>query len=129
MQVDNWMTKIRIFVACSDERLRIAMLLLLDQEPGMVVVGITDRLSGLLTQLEATQPDVLLLSWEIPFQTIADLLVNIRKLGRSLKIIFLSGRPGEEEKIIEAGADYFISKDAPPDKLLPILKQNSLPIT
>ena len=95
----------------------------------MVVVGITDRLSGLLTQLEATQPDVLLLSWEIPFQTIADLLVNIRKLGRSLKIIFLSGRPGEEEKIIEAGADYFISKDAPPDKLLPILKQNSLPIT
>jgi DNA-binding NarL/FixJ family response regulator len=129
MQVDNWMTKIRIFLACSDERLRIAMLLLLDQEPGMVVVGITDRLSGLLTQLEATQPDVLLLSWEIPFQTIADLLVNIRKLGRSLKIIFLSGRPGEEEKIIEAGADYFISKDAPPDKLLPILKQNSLPIT
>ena len=70
MQVDTWMTKIRIFLACSDERLRIAMLLLLDQEPGMVVVGITDRLSGLLTQLEATQPDVLLLSWEIPFQTI-----------------------------------------------------------
>jgi hypothetical protein len=43
------MTKLRIFIAFADEKLRIAMLLLLDHEPGMVVVGIPDRLPGLVT--------------------------------------------------------------------------------
>ncbi len=46
------MTKMRIFIACADERLRIAMLLLLENEPGIFVVGITDRLKGLLVQLK-----------------------------------------------------------------------------
>ena len=115
------MKKLRIFVAFADERLRIAMLLLLDQEPCMFVVGITDRLSGLLIQLEASQPDVLLLEWELPFQSMAELLTNIHNLGCPPKIIILSSKPEEKERIIAAGADHFIVKDAPPDELIPIL--------
>lgn len=42
------------------------MLLLLDNEPGMVVAGITDRLPGLVTQLETAQAEQLLLGWNIP---------------------------------------------------------------
>jgi DNA-binding NarL/FixJ family response regulator len=117
------MIKLRIFVACSDERLRIAMLLLLDQEPGMGVVGITDRLPGLLLHLEASQPDVLLFEWELSAQSLKDLMADIHKLGKSPKIIFLSSRPEEEENIIAAGADYFICENTPPDKLLKILRQ------
>jgi DNA-binding NarL/FixJ family response regulator len=118
------MAKKRIFVACSDERLRIAVLLLLDHVPGMAVIGITDRIPNLLSQLWATQPDVLLLEWDLPFNEIEDLLSDIHNLNRRPMIIFISGKPEEEEKLIAAGADYFISKDAPPDMLIPILKQD-----
>lgn len=124
---DQLMTKSRIFVACADERLRIALLLFLDYEPGMFVVGITDRLSSLLPQLVASQPDVLLLEWEMPFQSMADLLTDIHHLECPPKIIILSNRPEEEEKIIAAGADYYIAKNAPPDNLLPILKKSPVP--
>ena len=119
------MIKTRIFVACADERLRIALLLLLDQEPSIVVVGITDRLAGLITQLEATQPDIVLLEWKIPFQSIADLLTDIHNLKSPPKVIYLSSKPEEEEKIITTGADYFIAKNAPPDQLMLILNKYS----
>jgi DNA-binding NarL/FixJ family response regulator len=99
--------------------------MLLDHEPGMVVMGITDRLTGLLIQLEATQPDVLLLEREISFTEMEDLLSDIHKRKSRPKIIFLSSKPEEERKILAMGADYFISTDAPPDKLLPILKLKS----
>lgn len=121
------MTKKRIFVACYDERLRIAMILFLDHEPGMAVVGITDRLPNLLSQLWATKPDVLLLEWELPFKEIEKLLSDIHNLTHRPLIIFLSSRPDEEEEMIAAGADYFIPKDAPPDKLLPILYHSLIP--
>jgi DNA-binding NarL/FixJ family response regulator len=119
------MIKKRIFVACSDERLRIALLLLLDHQSGMSVIGITDRLPNLLSQLWATQPDVLLLEWELPTNEIIDLLSDIRNLPHRSMIIVLSSKPEEERKIIAAGADYFIPMDAPADDLLPIIN-NSL---
>ena len=115
------MTKKRIFVACSDERLRIALLLLIDHEPGMTVVGITDRLPNLLSQLWATQPDILLLDWELALADIEELIADIRNLPHRPMITVLSGKPEDEEKIIAAGTDHFILKDAPPDDLLPII--------
>ncbi len=122
------MTKMRIFIACADERLRIAMLLLLENEPGIFVVGITDRLQGLLLQLEASQPDVLLLEWELPFKSMAKLLTDVHKLEAPPKIVLLSSCPEEKEKITAAGADHFIAKDAPPDELLPFLTKVSYPL-
>ena len=115
------MTKKRIFVACIDKRLRLALVVFLDQQQGMAVVGITDRLPNLLSQLWATQPDVLLLEWELPVNEIIDLLSDIRNLPHRSMIIVLSSKPEEERKIIAAGADYFIPMDAPPDDLLPII--------
>lgn len=101
------------------------MLLLLDLQPGMVVVGITDRLSGLLLQLDASQPDVLLLEWELPFPVMADLLAKIHMLGHPPEVILFSNKPEEEEVLKAAGADHFIVKNAPPDDLIPILNQIS----
>ena len=40
----------RIFIASADSQFRFALQLLLETEPGMVVIGISDRLEGLLNQ-------------------------------------------------------------------------------
>lgn len=111
----------RIFIACADERLRLALLMLLDHEPGMVVVGMSDRLPGLLAQLQGSQPDVLLLDWELSDQPMTDLLTDVHNLERRPETIVLSTRPQEKENIMAAGAYYLICEDAPPDKLLPVL--------
>lgn len=115
------MKSMRIFIACADERLRLALILLIDHQPGMFVVGISDRLTGLLAQLEASEPDVLLLDWELPIQSMVNLLTDLQDLELQPKTIILSNKPGEKETIMAAGASHFISKDAPPDDLLPVL--------
>ena len=111
----------RIFIACADERLRLALLLLLDHQPGMDVVGLSDRMPGLLTQLEGSQPDVLLLNWEQPVQSIVDLLTKFNDLECQPRVVVLSTDPQIRESVLAAGADFFICKDAPPDMLLSAL--------
>ena len=115
------MGSLRVFIACSDEKLRLALIMFLDKEPGIGVVGLSDRLTGLLRQLEGSEPDVLLLDWKSPVQSLAATLGAFCKLERRPKTVVFSTRPEDEGAIKAAGADYFISKDAPPDELLPIL--------
>jgi len=116
----------RIFLASADERLRLGLLMLLNQEPGMIVVGMSDRYQGLLAQLEGSQPDVLLLDWELSVQPAKELLTKVRNVESQPKIIVLTARTLKMETIIEAGANYLIYKDAPPDELLPILNKMQL---
>jgi len=50
-----------------------------------------------------------------------DLLTDVHNLERRPETIVLSTRPQEKENIMAAGAYYLICKNAPPDKLLPVL--------
>ena len=115
------MGTMRIFIASPDDKLRLALLMFLDDEHGMSVVGLSDRLVGLLAQLEGSEPDVLLLDWVSPIQVMADLLADLDKLKRRPKTIVFLTKSGEKKTTLAAGVDYFIPKDAPPDELLPIL--------
>ena len=117
----------RIFLACADERLKLALLMLLDHEPEMVVAGITDRLQGLPAQLEASQPDVLILEWDQPSPQITELITNIHNLEHPPVIVYLSGRAEGQETIMAAGAEYFVLKNTPPDQLLSILNNLRIP--
>jgi DNA-binding NarL/FixJ family response regulator len=115
------MKKKRIFIACADERLRIALVIFLEGEPGLTVVGFTDRLESLLPQLEAAQAEILLLEWQLAYPALKKVLDNVHKLPLTHKVIYFSGNPEERQQILAAGADYVILKNAPPDELLPIL--------
>ena len=65
----------RIFIASTDEKLRFALLLFLENETGMIVVGLSDRFSGLIAQLAGSQPDILILDGELSSQPVKDLLL------------------------------------------------------
>ena len=111
----------RIFLACEDERLKISMLMLVDSQPGMIVSGISDRIDDIAQQLETSQPDVLVLGWELPMESMHDLMADIHNLDYSPEVIFLSSSPKEREAIMSAGVDYFVVTNAPPDELIQIL--------
>lgn len=123
------MKKKRIFIACADERLRIALVIFLEGEPGLTVVGFTDRLESLLPQLQASQAEILLLEWQLALPALKETLDNVHKLPLTHKVIYFSGDPQERQQILAAGADYVILKNAPPDELLPILNKIDLQST
>jgi len=113
----------RIFIASADEKLRSALLLFLENVTGMVVVGLSDRLSGLLAQLAGSQPDTLILDGDLSSQPVKDLLLGLSNLEHKPRTIILTSEPGVAEMIKNTPVDYLISKNAPPDELLPILTQ------
>jgi DNA-binding NarL/FixJ family response regulator len=113
----------RIFIASADKTFRLALQLLLEDEPGMVVIGIADRSDGLLIQVGASQPEVLLLDWELTKQAPIDLIGDLQHLEHRPKIVALSINPLVKETALAAGACAFIRKDVPSDDLLPILRE------
>ena len=56
----------RIFLADDQAKARSALRLLLEQEPGLSVVGEATETEDLLAQVQRTQPDLVLLDWELP---------------------------------------------------------------
>jgi DNA-binding NarL/FixJ family response regulator len=113
----------RIFIASADKMFRFALQMLLEDEPGMVVIGMADRSDGLLTQVGAAQPEVVLLDWELTRSAPIALIGDLRRLEHPPQIVALSINPLVKETALAAGVNDFISKNVPPDELLPILRK------
>ena len=108
----------RVLLADDQTKVRSALRLLLEQEPGLSVVGEAAEAEDLLAQVAATQPDLVLLDWELPGLRTDDRLSVLRALCPQLKVIALSGQPEARRAALSAGADAFVSKGEPPERLL-----------
>ena len=113
----------RIFIADADQELRMALQILLHQEPGMAVVGLAVHSRGLFAQVAAAQPDVVLLDWQLPDRPAASILADLHTLERRPHIIVLSVKPEVEKEAKAAGADAFVTKTASSDQLVAILRK------
>ena len=107
-----------IFLAESDQNLRLGIQMLLHQEAGMHVIGMAIQAEGLLVQLEASRAEVLILDWQLPGASMPELLSEIGRMVSPPKIIVLSINPELKMPALSSGADAFISKNSPPDELL-----------
>jgi DNA-binding NarL/FixJ family response regulator len=117
----------RVLLADDQTKVRSALRLLLEQEPGLSVVGEAVEAEDLLAQVEATQPDLVLLDWELPGLRTDDRLSVLRALCPQLKVIALSGQPEARRAALSAGADAFVSKGEPPERLLAAVEDCRLP--
>ena len=111
-----------IFLAESDQNLRLGMQMLLHQEAGMHVIGMAIHANGLLVQVEASQAEVLILDWHLPGASMPELLSDICRLESPPKIVVLSVSSEAKGPALSAGADAFIGKNAPPDELLEVVR-------
>ena len=112
----------RIFIAERSKDLRIGLQYLLLQEPDYEVIGAANNGISLLAQVEASQPDVLLLDWFLPGAAITKLIADLQSLDFQLNIIVLSVRPEDKSVSMAAGAHYFMDKNSSPDMLMDILQ-------
>ena len=112
----------RIVIADRQVATRSALNMLLTPEEDVDIVGEAGDKEQLLSMVEATQPDVVLLDWELVGSATVGLLADLRALGTSLKVIALSGRSEAQQAAMGAGVDGFVSKGDSPVRLLTTLR-------
>ncbi len=112
----------RILLADDDPAICSALRLLLEQEAGLSVVGEAAAASSTRQQVAYLRPDLLLLDWELPGATGTGLLDRLHADVPAMRIIALSSRPEARPAALAAGADAFVSKGDPPDRLLAAIR-------
>ena len=115
------MRQFRIFVADPDRDALLGLQMLFDYEPGMRVVGIAVPSVGLVGQVGAAQPDVLILDWQLVASAPVEFIRNLRSVESQPYIIVTHIHPETGRKAAATGADAFFCKDSPPDPLMMIL--------
>ena len=112
-----------IVLASQEYDLRLALELLLREEPGAYVVGTASSTQGLLGLIQSACPDLVLLDRDLPGQPLAEVLAQVQSTDCTPKIIVL-GKDGDAEEVaLAAGADAFVIKGDPPRQLLAALRQ------
>jgi len=108
----------RVLLADKQPKVRFALHTLLKQQPDVTVLGEALDTASLLDQVERCRPDLVLLDWSLPGHNAAEFLVRLRRNHPNLCVIVMSGRPESGRIALAAGADAFVSKADPPDRLL-----------
>lgn len=113
----------RVLVADDQPAVRSALRRLLKEKLGFNVVGEAAGVKSLLARAAVTPHDLVLLDWELPGLFAAEearyrFLDSLHALDSHPKVIALSGRPGARRAALDAGADAFVSKGDPPERLL-----------
>ena len=114
----------RVLSADDQPRVRSAIRLLLEQQPEANVVEEVANAQELLNHVGNCCPDVLLLDWELPGLTPEKLLATLHTFCPDLFTIVLDSKPQTRQVALEAGANEFVSKNDPPERLLAAIKSS-----
>jgi len=113
----------RVILADDQAKVRSALRLLLEHQPGVEIMGEAVDTTGLLDWVKVVCPDLVLLDWELPGLPAAALLPLLQYYCPDMRLMILSSRPEVRREALEAGADAFMSKGDPPDRLLTAMEE------
>jgi DNA-binding NarL/FixJ family response regulator len=113
----------RVLLADNQPKVRFALRVLLERQSGIEIVGEATNTADLLSQMEKTHPDIVLLSWDLPGLATNGPLSSLRERYPKLSVIALSGRPEVRRAALSAGANAFVSKTDPPERLLATIRR------
>ena len=100
-----------------------ALRTMLEEEPGLRVIGEICTLEALLPAVQNHRPDLVLLEWEIQGEPLARLLEARRSLDLDTRIVVLGRQSEARADALAAGADAFLSKAENPDRFLDALRR------
>jgi DNA-binding NarL/FixJ family response regulator len=115
----------RILLADDQPQVCSALRLLLEQGRHTCIVGEAENAQELLDRCPTRLPDAILLDWELPGLSSAGGIASLRQAYPTSQIIALSSRPEARQSALQAGADQFVCKGDPPEKLLAALDHES----
>jgi DNA-binding NarL/FixJ family response regulator len=112
----------KLLLADDQSRVRFALRVLLEQQPGWKVVGEATDARELIAQAVHNQPDLVLLDGDLPGLDRNDWLPALRKIIPGICIIALSEEQTIDSLDPAASADAFASKANPPEYLLAVIR-------
>jgi DNA-binding NarL/FixJ family response regulator len=115
-------TFINLVIGDAQPKVRMGLRLLLEQQPGWKLTGEAEDAQQLLDQIRLGCPYLVLLDWELPGMPIIDLLTTIRRACPRLFVVFMSSKDELRQAALQAGADVFVYKAEPPEKLLELIR-------
>ncbi len=108
----------RVLIAEHQPKVRFALRVTMERQPGSKSVSEVVDARELLSQAELMCPDLVLLDWALPGMDAEETLRNLHRTCPDLFVIALSGKDEARQAALQAGADAFVSKADPPDWLL-----------
>jgi DNA-binding NarL/FixJ family response regulator len=106
--------------------LRLSIELLLSEEPGVTIVGAASETEGLLALIRSSNPDIVILDWDLPGRPVARLLAEARASDSQVRFIVLCPQPEVQEQARQAGADAYVVKGSPPEQLLAVFRKTRI---
>jgi DNA-binding NarL/FixJ family response regulator len=113
-----------ILLADDQPQVRSALRLLLEQELGVQIAGEAANARELLLEAGTVHPDAILVDWELPGLSPIDGMSAVRRAYPSARVVALSSRPDVRLAALRAGADAFVCKGDPPERLLAALNDS-----
>lgn len=113
----------RVFLADDHSLIREGLRGLLEQRPGLRVAGEAASGDDVLARAARETWDVLVLDLSLPGTSGLDLVAKLKALQPRLRILVLTMRPPDAYavRLVRAGIDGYVTKDAPPAVLLATL--------
>jgi two-component system response regulator DesR len=108
----------RILIADNQHKVRFALRVALEQQPGFKTIGEAIDAQDLIAQAKAICPDLAIIDWGLPDLPPADLIRTLRDLCYCVRVIVLSSRMETRDQALAAGANVFVSMCNTPDELL-----------
>ena len=96
--------------------------MLLQEEPGLEVIGEAVDGESLMCMSEKFHPDLILMDSDLPGGLVEDQIAALHQIKPRPLVIVMSSDPGCSRISLKAGADAFVSKGDQPDWLLQILR-------
>jgi CheY-like chemotaxis protein len=116
------LARIRVLVVDDTQDIRLLVRIGLGLEPDLEVCG--EAVDGIdaLEQAERLQPDVILLDLGLPRMPGLEALPLLQELLPDARIVVFSADVGAGAVALEAGADAFVPKGSPPERLAEALR-------
>ncbi len=121
---------VRVLAVEDHPVMRLGVRALLERE-GLVVAGITSTCAEAVDLIAENEPDVVLLDLGLPDATGPEAVARIREVSSSLPIIAFSieRTPEMIRAVLRAGANGYVSKDAPSSQVIAALEAAVLGLT
>lgn len=111
---------VKVLVVDDHRVVRAGLVALLQQQPGLTVVGEAGNGEEAVTQALALQPDVVLMDMQMPVLNGVDATRQIKAARPQIEVLVLTTY--DDDALIwgglQAGAKGYLLKDAPPEELL-----------
>lgn len=117
--------KIRIFIADDHPIVRQGLRRIVEEDPGMAIVGEAGDAAALLAALQSTAADLVLLDVSMPGGPFLETLKELRARHPTVRVLALSVHPEDQWAVraLRAGASGYLTKDHSPDQLLEAIRR------